>query len=312
MERGNFRYTDNEPETGEYKPPTWWRCDNPLCSCQKAPEEPPKRVLGLAMYVMESSKMHQLHGPATQLDATFDIILGTMTLKQKLRDPDTWPAAQSMVTVEFNTANSTFINLEGLADNSLLFTFKLLSPESAKSKANFKSNKTIKSKQKARSKAMVQQEVLGFHSGDHITECPLFKAVNDNKDKDKTMQLHLPEKRIESWLTVALILLTYREINPTIWHRVTTKQKGKGVAGLNWVEIRDKALPISTELSEEARRKVQLIFEKELAKHAAIERQAIRLGLQGDATQGYVGFSAMVHNPTRFGRLHAGDLGFRG
>lgn len=278
------------------------------------------------MYDAESGKMNQLHGPTTQLDATFDIILGIMRLKQKLRDPKTWPEAQSMVTVEANTMNSTFVNLEGLADNSLLFTFKLLSADPAKTKANSKTNgmntngtntngKKINGKQKTQSKHNLRpkltQKILGFFPDDQTAECPLFKAVNENTHKEKTLQLHLPENRIDSWLTAALILLTYREINLTIWYRVTTKQKEKGIAGLNWVQIREKTAPIQTTLSDEAREKCRLAFTEELARWAAIEQQAIRLGLQGNPTQGYVGFSAMM-DPTKHCRLRAGDLGFRG
>lgn len=268
------------------------------------------------MYDAESGKMSQLHGPTTKLDASFDIILGIMCLKQRLRDPKTWPEAQSTVTVEANTINSAFVNLEGLADNSLLFTFKLLSADPAKNKANSKTNEmNTNGKQKSQSKHNLRpkltQEILGFFPDDQTAECPLFKAVNENTHRDKTLQLHLPENRIESWLTAALILLTYREINPTIWYRVTTKQKEKGIAGLNWVQIREKTAPIQTTLGDEAREKCRLAFAEELARWAAIEQQAIHLGLQCNPTQGYVGFSAMM-DPTKHCRLRVGDLGFRG
>jgi hypothetical protein len=263
------------------------------------------RSIGLLMHDEESGKMHQLHGPTTQLDATFDIIYGTMGLQQKMRDPKTWPEApeaQSKVKVQFDTANSTLVNLEGLADNSLLFTFKLLWADPTKTKT----------KQKPRSKLMLCQEIMGFLPEDQTTQCPLLKALNKNTNKDKTLQLHLPENRINPWLTAALILLTFREINPAIWHRITTQQKAKDVAGLNWVQIREKTGPISTTLSLEARKKYQLAYNKEMERWAAIERQAIHLGLQGDSKQGYVGFSAMMNKPAKRCRLRAGDLGFRG
>lgn len=261
-----------------------------------------------------------------------------MRLQQKLRDPRSWPYAQVTATVIFNKWNSAFVNLEGLADNSLLLTFKILSanqitplesnanPKCGTNGARVKDNLNNATKvngnihngimvnekhKKLGSKPMLRQEVLGFFSDDQTNECPLVKAVNENPNMEKTMQLHLPEDRIDPWMTVGLILLTFREITATIWHRITTQQKEKDVAGLNWVQVREKTALISVTMTLEAKRRVQAALDKERARSAAIMQQAIHLGLQGDPTGGYNGFSARVH-PAQYGQLRAGDLGFRG
>jgi hypothetical protein len=291
------------------------------------------------MYDPKSGNMRQLHEPNTALEASFDLIVGTMRLQQKLRNPKTWPHAQNTVTVQFSKWNSVLANLEGLADNSLLLTFKILSVDQIsqlKSDTNrkpgtneatvkgildhgtkvngiFNDGLRINGKQKkTRSKPMLRQEVLGFFSEDLTDQCPLFKAVHENPDKEKTMQLHLPKSRINPWLTASLILLTFREINTSIWHRLTTnKQLDQDVAGLNWVQVRSKSGLIPVAMTLEAKRRIQAALDKERARSAAIMHQAIHLGLQGDPTGNYMGFSARVR-PAKYGQLRAGDLGFRG
>ncbi|KAJ6131462.1 hypothetical protein N7523_001168 [Penicillium sp. IBT 18751x] len=312
--------------------------DDPLCACQKAPMRSPRQSIGLLMYDKRTGEMCQLHEPNTELDASFDVIVGTMRLRQKFRCLNSGPHAQITTTVDFSKQNSAFVNLEGLADNSLLLTFKTLSAihttqdepnatqNSGTNRARVKETsnngtnvngiflKGISAQEKHKklgSKPTVRQEVLGFFSDDQRNECPLFKVLSENLDMEKTMQMHLPKDRISSWMTVGLILLTFREITATIWHRITTQQKGKDVAGLNWVQVREQTAQISAVMTLEAKRRVQAALDKERARSAAIMQQAIYLGLQGDPTGGYNGFSARVR-PAQYGQLRAGDLGFRG
>ncbi|KAJ5684384.1 uncharacterized protein N7477_000729 [Penicillium maclennaniae] len=290
------------------------------------------------MYDKRTGKMCQLHEQNTELDASFDVIVGTMRLQQKLRCLNSGPHAQITTTVNFSKHNSAFVNLEGLADNSLLLTFKILSaiqitqvePNAIQNSGTngarvkdalnngtsangiFLKGTSVQEKhKKLGSKPILRQEVLGFFPDNQTNECPLFKVVNANLDMEKTMQLHLPKDRISSWMTVGLILLTFREITATIWHRITTQQKGKDVAGLNWVQVREQTAQISVVMTLEAKRRVQAALDKERARSTAIMQQAVYLGLQGDPTGRYIGFSARVR-PAQYGQLRAGDLGFRG
>lgn len=274
--------------------------DDPSCSCQRVRGVGPLRSLELILHDTRSDDMRQLHGQHTELDAIFDIVSGTMFLKQKLRDPKVWPQVQHLTAVCFNQSNSAFVNLEGLADNSLLLIFKL------------KTTKPATKKQKDMStKLKIRQQDYGF-----ITDQdggPLLKALRDHAGKEGTiLQLRLPKNRIDAWGTVALILLTYREINPTIWHQIVSNKNLSSIAGLDWAQIREKMSSTSRSLSFGAKAKTLAL--NETARKAAIANQAKLVALQNNMVgQGFAGLTAMMSRPTVIGHaLNTGDFGFRG
>lgn len=176
-----------------------------------------------------STDLQQLHMDHAEIDVLFDIVSGVMVVKQKVRDPAVWPPVQHSTAVFFTQANTTFVNLEGLADNALLFTLRLNSYNSVKTQPNNSvENKTPGSPTKL--KVMCRDH--GFVANNSI----FYKTFKDWKGDEKLLQLLLPADRVDSWRTVALILLTFREINTTIWHRLVNDQKGE-VAGFNWAAL---------------------------------------------------------------------------
>lgn len=223
--------------------------------------------LQLLLIDTESGEVHFLHGPHTELDVMFDVLSGTMTLKQKVIDPTT-SSSSHRTAIHFTQSNSAFVNLEGLTDNSLLFTFRPLSPLAADVPS-----KTMTKQDSMGRKLKVRTFVGGF-SREKPSMGPLFKHAVDICGPNKVLQLHLPQSRINDWATAALILLTYREINLTAWAHMARNERLQEVAGLNWAQIKEKASPslVSKVCITEGQ-------QKKLARDAAIAKCAVRLGL---------------------------------
>lgn len=199
---------------------------------QRAAPETISKPIEMIMEDAGTGHMHKLHQEHTEFDITFDILSGTMVLKQNYRDPETWPLVQFMTAVFFNQNNTTIVNLEGLADNSLLLTFKLNSTGSSTMKPNLKVEKTQLGPS---GKLKVRYRDNAFATNN----TPFFKTFADWDGEEKILQLFLPQNRIKSWKTVALILLTYREINTTIWHRLVNDGRLRDLAGFDWTRVRE-------------------------------------------------------------------------
>lgn len=110
-----------------------------------------------------SGEIRQLHLEHAEFDVTFDILSGTMILKQTVRDPAVSPTIQHVTSVHFDRSNTTFVNLEGLVDNSLLLTFKLKVSTSPTPTPAKESNRKTEQKQKSTShKLQVRSETMVF------------------------------------------------------------------------------------------------------------------------------------------------------
>lgn len=227
-----------------------------------------------------------------------------MVVKQKVRDPIVWPPAQHSTAVFFTQTHTTLVNIEGLADNSLLVTFKL-SPSNS---ANTQPKQTAEKKQTGSpTKLKVRCRDHGFIVNNSL----FFKTFEDWKGDEKILQLLLPGDRIDSWRTVALILLTFREINTTIWHRLVNDEMGE-VAGFDWAALRDKIKTTSPGL--DIRPKTNLPMQDESAQKT---KTAIEACLIANKTgMGYKGFRGLGSSDNRpfvlRQALSGGDLGFKG
>ncbi|KAJ5574320.1 uncharacterized protein N7459_008747 [Penicillium hispanicum] len=279
------------------------RCDDPSCSCQE-PKPVPIEPLNLLLSDTESGEIRPLHDEDTELDVIFDILSGTMTIKQSVHDPKPWPAIKHKTTIHFTQSNSAFVNLEGLADNSLLFTFK---PNSTPTD-NMESKTTTRGfADPRRTKLKVRTQDSGFLLQEPKVG-PLFKHVMDLSGPNKVLQLRLPENRIRDWATVALILLTYREINSTVWDGIVRSKVLQDVAGLNWARIKERTTtPLMTRLSLTQSR------QNEVARKETITAQASRLGLDLDVLKrGFPGISAAFTPQDDPELINSGNLGSRG
>lgn len=253
-----------------------------------------------------TGKMHQLHQEHAEVDVTFDIVSGNMILKQDAYDPEPCPPLQFMTAVFFNESNTTFVNLEGLADNSLLLTFRLNSANSS----NMEPKLQVEKKQQGISgKLKIKYRDHAFTTN----KTPFFKAFAGWDRQEKILQLRLPETRIKSWKTVALILLTYREINTSIWHRMVNDGRLRDLAGFDWTRVREKVREIN---STDIRPKTNLPMRDLSAQKekAAIEARLIAMQT-GMGLKALSGLGSTENRPfTRTLRhvLDSADLGFKG
>ncbi|KAJ5933914.1 hypothetical protein N7454_006243 [Penicillium verhagenii] len=144
--------------------------------------------------------------PHTELDLTFDIVDGQMVLKQKFRlfkarDEKTDSGSDSGSGLDWCSA-----------DDLEFFSTKL----------------------------RICQQTIGWYQGTPSNGGPLYEYLTKGLNGKQILQLRLPNDRIEGWQTVSLILLTYRKINPVIWHRVRSRLHNSEVAGFDWTKIEDE------------------------------------------------------------------------
>ncbi|KAJ5751850.1 hypothetical protein N7520_008767 [Penicillium odoratum] len=207
-----------------------------------AGHRPVQESLELLIHNIKSGETHDMKANYTELDATFDIISGTMLIKQKIHDPNTRPSIQYETWVQFNQISSKFINLEGLADNSLLFTFKINSPDpdpDPKPKTETETQSTEEG-YRSNSKLRICHQVYGWETNTVGKKSSLYNYLMNCSNNEQILQLHLPHHRIEEWKTVAMILFTYRKINTATWHRFRARIDRSDIAGLNWTKLEDR------------------------------------------------------------------------
>ncbi|KAJ5888194.1 hypothetical protein N7495_008235 [Penicillium taxi] len=199
----------------------FWLCPDGLCDCHEQIHSKTPESIGLVLLDKVSGETIDLCGENTILEVTFDIVTTNMVLKQKTHDPRLWPSTQHQITFCLNPNNSEFVNLEGLEDNSLLLTIKLKSPISPKT-------------------TVLKIKTLEYGFINDRIESPLSQNLLKCHGNDKILLLRFPERRIHSQKTVALTLLTYREIDSTIWHRIVTSKRLNKISGLNWNRMKKK------------------------------------------------------------------------
>jgi hypothetical protein len=284
--------------------------DDPSCSCHPVSKRPTAKSLSLTLYDAKQKYTLQLHGKDTELDVTFDIITGTMILKQKIRLSGIWPRVQQKTVMYANQANSVFVNLQGLADNSILLTFKMLprchhdhhhhrqTMETMNLKTKQPSQNQDKSLQSTPPR--IWRQVRGFFPG-LIDEGPLFEELLENYSREKILRLHIPDTRHKGWKTIALILLTYRKIDLPTWHRLVTSEKLTEIAGLNWRLVEKKTDPEAQNLCRQKAMDMKTAAREPKMKRASFVRSHIaKVGggghWDGDKGAGRLnGFTTLSH-----------------
>ncbi|KAJ5921390.1 hypothetical protein N7466_009716 [Penicillium verhagenii] len=166
---------------------------------------------------------------------------------RKSGTPKVWPKVQQETWVQFDQINHTLVNLEGLADNSLLLTVSFDSPKSRMKGTGPGSGPdsgldwcSADDLEYFSTKLRIRHQTYGWDQGAQSNGGPLYEYLTKGLDGEQILQLRLPSDRIEGWQTVSLILLTYRKINPAIWHRVRSRLHNSEVAGLDWSKIEDE------------------------------------------------------------------------
>ncbi|CAL5870169.1 uncharacterized protein PFLUO_LOCUS4404 [Penicillium psychrofluorescens] len=256
-------------------------CDDASCSCHPVSKKPTTKSLSLTLYDSKQKYTLPLHGEDTELDVTFDIITGTMILKQKIRLSGIWPRVQQKTVMYTNQANSIFVNLQGLADNAILLTFKMLPPlpppSSSDDGDDGPESETTKQKpvQKfAEQTPRIWRQVRGFCPG-LVDEGPLFEELLESYSHEKILRLHIPGGRHKGWKTIALILLTYRKIDLPTWHRLVTSEKLTEIAGLNWRLVEKKIDPETQFLRRQKAMNMKTVARETKMKRASFIRSHI-------------------------------------
>ena len=134
-------------------------------------------------------------------------------LREKIPGPD-WRENSYETYVQLNSENSTFVNLEGLFDNSLRLSVRV---------------------DAVGKRLMAQDKWFGFYHEEE--KSLLYNDLVQCDWSEVTLQLHLPASRIHAWKTVALVLRTFRRISRETWEWMVNLDKPPVVAGLNWIDV---------------------------------------------------------------------------
>ncbi|KAJ6092635.1 hypothetical protein N7486_007924 [Penicillium sp. IBT 16267x] len=245
----------------------------------------------------------------SELDASFDILSGTMFLKQKVRDSKLWPRIQHETLMQFNQRNSTFLNLEGLAGNSLLFTFKINPPDTKTKTSSGSSTEHIWGCTGAKLKTC--HESYGWAIDSNGKEGPLYQYLM-NCSNEQILQLRLPSDRIEGWKSVAMILLTHRKINPVIWNRLRMKMRYPEVAGFDWTKVEDRVGSKHVYLYADVEAKARKPRVTKADTNVKMAELSEYMG--SDTNLKARGFADLAGNVNQHSYLvlNSGDMGFRG
>lgn len=171
------------------------------------------RPVEAILHGAEEDQFRQLDQPGVDLDLTFLPVEQMVILREKLPGPD--PHEMSCKTyVQLNLKNSSFVNLQGLEDNSLLLSIQIN-----------KAGKDLKPQQKYN---RYWPDIARSKVYSDLVKCSW-----------SHMMLHivLPESRIRGWKTVALILRTFRRISADTWNWLVRLEDPPAVKGLDWREI---------------------------------------------------------------------------
>ncbi|PYH90510.1 hypothetical protein BO71DRAFT_462191, partial [Aspergillus ellipticus CBS 707.79] len=195
--------------------------DDTKCICHFRPPKPYPKVEAVVAG-LEDDQFCELHQDSAQLDVAFDILNYSMTLSECVKDPSR-PKIAYHASVVIKAANMHFVNLEGLPDHSLLLTVKF-----RRAACTVRGNKMI-----------LREKFDGFFPDPPYSR--LFNDLYENTWPQKILQVRMPEDRCRRWMTVALVLRAFKQINPDCYcHLVNDLVDEPRVGGLNVREIQKR------------------------------------------------------------------------
>jgi hypothetical protein len=206
--------------------------DDPNCACQPKPKKPPEKPPSIKMFLRgsESEQTRELHQPDSELDVFFDLILHTMIIREITKDPKTRKTFR-VTYLKIDAQSVHFTNMHGLADNSLLLSFRVR--ESLCAVKGHKMRMRVKH--------------FGFRP---MEDSKLYTDVYCCDWSEQNIEILLPGKRIHEWKTVALILATFHRISKEQWCLLVNMAGAPGIAGLNWKVIESELWPEKSESNE--------------------------------------------------------------
>ncbi|KAB8074019.1 hypothetical protein BDV29DRAFT_191332 [Aspergillus leporis] len=135
-------------------------------------------------------------------------------------------------SVKLDVVNMHFLNLEGLADGSLILSVRIKDSACA-----------VKG-----SKMSVKEKISGFARP--RLESKLYTDLYLCDWPRQCLQLFLPEERLVEWKTVALILKSFGRITVEQWSDMVWMKNRPSVAGLNWRAIEEEIMIDENKLSD--------------------------------------------------------------
>lgn len=222
--------------------------DDSKCSCQPAPPKSSLERMQAFLFGDQPGQVHQLHHPGAELDIHCDVARHEMTLRETVGgDPRVNPTA-TRYDVHLNPKNSRLLNLEGLADNSIMLTIEIR-PEACKARGHG---------------LRLETKVWSFRPA--YTDSKLHNEFYLCDWPRMILRVHLPESRFWGWKTVAMLLVTFERLT---WGglRIVADIKGMTVADLNWRQVEQS-------MWNESKRDVlvrEVIREEKLKSERAVE-----------------------------------------
>lgn len=192
--------------------------DDSKCSCQPAPPKSSSEKMHAFLFGDQPGQVRQLHHPGAELDIHCDVACHEMTLRETVgNDPRANPAA-TRYDVHLNPKNSCLLNLEGLADNSIMLTVEIRD-EACKTRGH-----GLRLETKAWSFRPTYTDSK-LHNEFYLCDWPRM-----------ILRIHLPESRFWGWKTVAMLLVTFERLT---WDglRIVADIKDMTLADLNWRQI---------------------------------------------------------------------------
>lgn len=71
-----------------------------------------------------------------------------------------------------------------------------------------------------------------------LGEGRLVQKIENEAVNETVLQLRIPHDRATGWKTVALALLTYRQIDCRAWHYLASLDDSLDIAGFDWAELK--------------------------------------------------------------------------
>lgn len=193
--------------------------DDSKCSCQLAPPKSSPEKMQAFLFGDQPGQVRQLHHPGAELDIHCDVARHEITLRETVSgDPHANPTA-TQYDVYLNPKNSRLLNLEGLADSSIMLTIEIR-PEIYKTHGHG---------------LRLETEIWSFRPA--YTNSKLHNDFYLCDWPRMILRVHLPESRFWGWKTVAMLLVTFKQLTWGGLH-IFADIKDMTVADLNWRQIK--------------------------------------------------------------------------
>ncbi|KAI9371641.1 hypothetical protein BJX61DRAFT_543462 [Aspergillus egyptiacus] len=225
-------------------------CDDPKCPCHPRPPKPFQKLV-LSLRGSKPLEYVRIDQPNAHLDVIFDLIGHSMTLRETVED-QTVPEASYMISMTMALHQMQFLNLVGLANNSLILTVRMRSAFcSAKGKEKMK----------------YKEKYQGFCQTSHL-DSRLYNLFYNCNWPQQELELILPKERCKGWKTIALILRTFNLITAENWCDIVNirDRKTPPVAGFNWKVMEGDLMPKKEKKKKEKKEESSLVKTQEKAK----------------------------------------------